>query len=152
MKTALARVLSVLALAGCGGDDAPSAEEYRADATEICQTATLEAAELEPPSDSAASVAEYGEAAAAIREREAVALDGLEPPEELAADHRRFVNASGAVVRSLHDLAAAAGREDRTAAEAASAAGARAAVQARQAASDLGLPDCGQPGRPEQPG
>jgi hypothetical protein len=149
MKTALALVLCVLALAGCAGDGAPTAEEYRTEATEICQTATLEAAELDPPSDDAASVAEYGEAAAAIREREAVALDELEPPEELEADHRLLVNASGAIVRSLNDLAAAAGREDRAGAAAAAAAGARAAIQAREAASDLGLPQCGQPGQPQ---
>jgi len=137
----------VLTLAACGGDGT-SAEEYREQATEICETATIEAAELDPPSDSAESVAAYGEAAAAIREREVVALDELDPPEELAADHRLLVNASGAIVRSLNDLAAAAEREDRAAAAAAAGAGTRAAIQARQAASDLELPRCGQPGLP----
>lgn len=137
----------VLTLAACGGDGT-STDEYREQATEICETATREAAELDPPSDSAESVAAYGEAAAAIREREVVALDELDPPDELAADHRLLVNASGAIVRSLNDLAAAAEREDRAAAAAAASAGTRAAIQARQAASDLELPRCGQPGLP----
>ena len=51
-------------------------------------------------------------------------------------------------MRSLNDLAAAAEREDRAAAEAAAGDGTRAAIQARQAASDLELPRCGQPGLP----
>jgi hypothetical protein len=137
----------VLTLGACGGDGT-SADEYREQATEICETATREAAELDPPSDSAQSVAAYGAAAAAIREREVVALDELDPPEELAADHRLLVNASSAIVRSLNDLAAAAEREDRAAAAAAASAGTQAATQARQAASDLELPRCGQPGLP----
>ena len=146
----LALLLALAApLAGCTGDgEGTSAAEYREQATEICATATNEAAELDPPSDDAESVAEYGAAAAEIREREVVALEELDAPEELADDHRRLVNASGAIVRSLHDLAAAAEREDRAAAAAAAAAGTRAATQAREAASDLELPRCGQPGLP----
>jgi hypothetical protein len=136
----------LLALAGCGGGGT-SASEYREQAEEICTTATREAADVPPPSDTAASVAEYGDAVAGIRERETVALDGLEPPDELQAVHRRLVNASGAIVRSLTDLARAAEREDRDAAAAAAAAGNRAADQARRAAEELELPLCGQPGR-----
>ena len=145
----LGALVAVAALAGCAGDDdGTSAAYYRQQATEICEAATSEAAELDPPSDDAESVAEYGEAAAEIREREVVALEELDPPEELAAEHRRLVNASGAIVRSLHDLAAAAEREDRARAAAAAAAGTQAATQAREAASGLELPRCGQPGLP----
>jgi hypothetical protein len=139
----------VLVLAGCAGDDGPSADEYREQATAICETATRDAAELERPEDDAASVAEYATAAAEIREIEAVALDALEPPGELEAEHRRLVNASGAIVRSLRDLAAAAEREDRAAAQASAAAGTQAATQARESASALELPRCGQPGLPQ---
>ena len=135
----------LLALAGCGGGT--SANEYRAQAEEICTSATREAAGIPPPSDTAASVAEYGDAVAGIRERETVALDELDPPDDLQAAHRQLVNASGAIVRSLTDLARAAEREDRDAAEAAAAAGDRAADQARRAAAELELPLCGQPGR-----
>jgi hypothetical protein len=135
----------LLALAGCGGGT--SSDEYREQAEEICTTATREAADVPPPSDTAASVAEYGDAVAEIRQRETVALDELEPPDELQAAHRQLVNASGAIVRSLTDLARAAEREDRDAAAAASASGDRAADQARRAAEELELPRCGQPGR-----
>lgn len=136
----------LLALAGCGGDTSTS--EYRERAEEICTTATREAAEVTPPSDDAASVAEYSDAVAEVRERETVALDELEPPGELESGHRQLVNASGAIVRSLHDLARAAEREDQTAAAAAAATGNRAADQARRAAEELELPSCGQPGQP----
>ena len=142
----LASLCVALALAGCGGGGT-SASEYREQAEEICATATREAAGVAPPSDTAASVAEYGDAVAEIRERETVALDELEPPGELEAGHRQLVNASGAIVRSLQDLARAAEREDRTAATAASANGDRAADQARRAAEELELPSCGQPGQ-----
>lgn len=145
MKPLLAALLCALALAGCGEDDA-SADAYREQATEICVTAADAAAELDSPEDSAASVSDYAAAAAEIREREVVALDELDAPEELSEEHRRFVNASGLVVRSLRDLAAAAGRDDRAGAAAAAAQGARAAQQAREAASELELPRCGLPG------
>lgn len=137
---------AVLALAGCGGDGT-SASEYREQAEEICTTATRGAADVAPPSDTAASVAEYGDAVAEIRERETVALDELEPPAELEAEHQQLINASGAIVRSLRDLARAAEREDRTAAAAAAANGDRAADQAGRAAEELELPACGQPGQ-----
>jgi hypothetical protein len=137
-------VAAVTALAGCGGGT--SASEYREQAEEVCTTATREAADVAPPSDTAASVAEYGDAVAAIRQRETVALDELEPPDELESAHRQLVNASGAIVRSLNDLARAAEREDRDAATAAAAMGDRAADLARRAAEELELPACGQPG------
>ena len=142
----LASLLSLLlAFAGCGGGT--SASEYREQAEKICTTATGEAADVPPPSDTAASVAEYGDAVAGIRQRETVALDELDPPDELRAAHRQLVNASGAIVRSLNDLARAAEREDRDAAAAAAATGDRAADQARRAAEELELPACGQPGQ-----
>jgi len=137
---------TLLALAGCGGSST-SAGEYREQADAICTAATREAAEVTPPSDDAASVAEYGDAVAAIRERETVALDELAPPGQLEAAHRQLVNASGAIVRSLNDLARAAEREDRAAAAAAASMGDRAADQARRAAEELELPSCGQPGQ-----
>jgi len=138
-------VAAAVVLAGCGGGT--TASEYREQAEEICTTATREAADVAPPSDTAASVAEYGDAVAEIRERETVALDELEPPDGLEAAHGQLVNASGAIVRSLNDLARAAEREDRDAAAAAAAMGDRAADQARRAAEELELPACGQPGQ-----
>jgi len=140
-------VLSVAVLvAGCGGGGA-SADEYREEATEICTEAAADVSAVPPPGDDAASVARYSDAVGAIRERETVALNELEPPDELEAQHTKLINASGAVVRSLQDLARAAERGDRTAAAAAAESGARAADQARRAAEDLGLPACGQPGQ-----
>lgn len=140
-------LLVLVALAGCGGDDGPSADGYRQQAEEICATAILDAAAVTSPVDSAESVAAYSEAVGEIRTREAVALSELEPPSELKKSHELLVNASGAIVRSLTDLARAAEREDQTAAQAAAETGARAAVQARRAAGELGLPACGKPGR-----
>ena len=136
----------VLALSGCGGGT--SAADYRDEATGICETATREAAAVAPPDDSAEPVAVYSDAVAEIRQRETVALDELEPPDDLRADHTLLVNASGAIVRSLLDLARAAERGDRDAATAAAGAGSRAADQARRAAEGLDLPACGQPGQP----
>jgi hypothetical protein len=143
----LATLFVVVGLAGCGGEDGPSAEAYREQAEAVCETATRDAAAVTPPADPAAAVAAYSEAVGEIRQHEAVALGELEPPEELEKSHTLLVNASGAIVRSLADLARAAGREDQVAAQAASAAGARAAVQARRAAGELGLSSCGKPGR-----
>jgi hypothetical protein len=136
-----------LVLTGCGGGDGLSADAYREQADEICETATRDAAAVTPPADSAAAVASYSDAVGAIRQREAAALAELAPPEELEESHAALVNASGAIVRSLADLARAAEREDQVAAQAASAAGARAAAQARRAAGELGLSSCGKPGR-----
>jgi hypothetical protein len=143
----LATLFVLVGLAGCGGEDGLSAEAYREQAEEICETATRDAAAVAPPADSAAAVAVYSDAVGEIRQREAVALGELEPPEELEKSHTLLVNASGAIVRSLADLARAAEREDQVAAQAASAAGARAAAQARRAAGQLGLSSCGKPGR-----
>jgi hypothetical protein len=135
-----------VALAGCVGDE-PSADAYREAATEICTEAAADVSAVPPPGDDAVSVARYSHAVGEIRERETVALDELEPPDELETAHTKFINASGAVVRSLQDLARAAERNDRTAAAAAAESGARAADQARRTAEDLGLPACGQPGQ-----
>ena len=142
----LALLALCLVLAGCGGDDGPSAEGYREQAEEICASAATDAAAIAPPADSAEAVAAYSDAVGKIREREAVALSELEPPNELQKSHTLLVNASGAIVRSLVDLTAAAKRGDQTAAQAASTEGARAAAQARRAANELGLSSCGKPG------
>ena len=147
--SALARVLCVvpLVLVGCGDDRGPSADAYREQAEQICVAATRDAAAVTPPTDSAKSVATYSTAVGKIREGEAVALSKLEPTGELQKSHTLLVDASGAIVRSLTDLARAAERGDRTAAQAAAADGARAAAQARRAADELELPACGKPGR-----
>lgn len=141
----LVLTLALLLLAGCGGG--PSAEGYREAATEICTEAAADVSAIPPPGDDAAAVARYSDAVGEIRARETVALDELEPPDELEAQHTQLINASGAVVRSLQDLARAADRNDRTAAAAAAESGARAADGARRAAEDLGVPACGQPGQ-----
>ena len=143
----LATLFVVVGLAGCGGENGPSAEAYREQAEEICETAARDAAAVTPPADSAAAVAAYSDAVGEVRQREAAALGELEPPGELEKSHALLVNASGAIVRSLADLARAAEREDQVAAQAASAAGSRAAAQARRAAGELGLSSCGRPGR-----
>lgn len=146
MKPVALLALAV-ALAGCGGSDGgATADTYREQATEICTTATNDAAAVARPSDSAESVAAYAEAVGEIRQREAVALSELEAPEELVKPHTLLVNASGAIVRSLTDLTAAAKRDDQTAAQAAATAGSRAAAQAKRAADELGLSACGNPG------
>ena len=145
MKAVVALVL-VLTAAGCGGGGS-SADDYRDEATAICEEASADVSAVPPPGDSAEDVATYSDAVAEIRSRETVALDELEPPDDLAKSHTLLVNASGAVVRSLRDLARAAERGDRDAASGAAANGARAADQARRAAEELELPACGQPGQ-----
>ncbi len=144
----LVSLLAVVVLAACGGNGGASADQYRRDANAICLTAATSASAVPPPADSAESVAAYSAQVGAIREQETRDLDALEPPDALAERHRALVNAAGVIVRSLQDLEAAAKRGDKRAAAAASATGASAAAKARSAASDLGLDQCGRPGRP----
>lgn len=139
--------MGVAALAGCGGGGDGSPDDYRQAANAVCTRAAAAAMAIPSPSDSAESVAAYSGAVGAIREDETRDLAALDPPNDLEEAHTDLVNASGAIVRSLHDLEQAARRADKQAAAAAAATGARAAVKARAAASELELDACGRPGK-----
>jgi hypothetical protein len=104
VRSPLVALAGIVCLAACGGDEGPSADEYRVAAERACATATADARRVPAPSDSAPSVAAYSAAILPIRRREAGALRALTPPDDLANAHDDLVQAADAMARKSTSL------------------------------------------------
>ena len=87
-------VLAVL-LAGCGGDDKLSTDDYRAELRKICSESKRQRSEVQEPTRSTPeAIADY---LTRLRDINATAIkevDALEPPDELKAAHDRALRAN----------------------------------------------------------
>ena len=143
----LASLAAVAVLAGCGGDDRLSEDEYRERAAQVCREGERESDAVEEPTRATnAAIVDYFERLLAANEASTDRFKELEPPEDLQDAHDAAVKANedGAVavreiIADLEDggdarqiLSAAQGRlQDLRA-------------RAVEAAQDLGVPACGQ--------
>lgn len=93
MRPAIPAVLLVLALlTGCGGDDGPSADDYRAQLNAACERLAEAQARLpELARDEGLTVDQLRERAERNGERFAEEVDALDPPEELRDAHDRLL-------------------------------------------------------------
>ena len=132
-----------LAIAGCGGDDGPSAEDYARDGNEVCRQAIADARDIERPSgDSSEAVAAYASAFLPIARTRLEGLEELEPPSDLERFHDRLIEEQRRYVAAVETLADAADRDDRATAERAAQEGAQASRRSSVLYRELGLDTC----------
>jgi translation initiation factor 2B subunit (eIF-2B alpha/beta/delta family) len=143
--------LLAVGLAACGGDDAPSKEEYADQANDICRKAERS---LENVGQNAESAEEIANAVNQVIEESRTAVDdlaGLERPEgEDGQTAERFVNATRTEIEekgipALEDLRDALRDEDQQAAqEAAQKLQGIDTEESNKAARDLGATACAE--------
>ena len=94
-------------LAACGGDDALSAKEYRAEAKSICEDATKATRAVEAPTRTTnEAVASYFQRLITVTKRSSDRFGELEPPEELKAKHDAALKANKAGIEEVERLIA----------------------------------------------
>jgi hypothetical protein len=142
----LAAVLALGAAPGCGGDDGPSADDYREEANRICAD-SKRAVEALPPPTSAAGFERYLARVKGIGRRYDRAFEALEPPPELRAQHRRVVRLSKEGDQLLEELQTAlrGGRQPLDALRSNLPELERLAREGNALARRMDLPDCVTP-------
>ena len=134
------------ALAGCGGDDNLSAEEYRAELRKLCRESDRQTeAVAEPTRATPEAIANYLGRLRDVNARTIERVERLEPPDDLRPAHDRALAANregrarvDAVIEELEGGAdprqvLAEARKDLQ----------EASRAAKQAARDVGVPECG---------
>ena len=102
------RLLTILTLAAatalvaCGGDDAMSTSEYRAEAKKICTEAD-EATEnvQEPTRATSEAISEYFKRLLEANDRTTKRFEGLEPPKDLEKAHQDALTANSDGVKEV---------------------------------------------------
>ena len=146
MRRLLVPLVLVLGITGCGGDDAPSPEEYRSELRKLCQDAERRTNEVsEPTRATREAIADYLTRLRDINARTIDRVEELEPPEDLKAAHDRALAANregrekvDAVIEELEG----GGDPTQVLTEARSELE-DSSRAAQQAARDLGVPECG---------
>ncbi|HEX8121974.1 MAG TPA: hypothetical protein VF549_11985 [Solirubrobacteraceae bacterium] len=95
LRRPLVTVILAAALAGCGGDDALSPEEYRAEMKRICTESDRQTNEVEQPTRATPeAIADYLTRLRDINAKAIARVEKLEPPEELKAAHDRALRSN----------------------------------------------------------
>ena len=91
-------------VAGCGGEDRLSTEDYRAQATKICQDSERQTDRLGQP-DSPAEFKAFLQRGIEITDRNVAEFEDLVPPEDLEDEHEAIVEREKDGIEQLRKLA-----------------------------------------------
>lgn len=146
MRRSAATLLLALAFAGCGGDDQLSPEEYRSQLRKICAESDRKTNQVtEPTRATPEAIADYLQRLRDINAQTIKKVEELDPPDELKDAHERALKANREGREKVDDVIEELQKggeptevlsEARKDLEAASRA-------AKQAARDVGVPECG---------
>ena len=146
MRRLLVTLVLASTLAGCGGDDAPTPEEYRADLRKLCQDAERRTNEIsEPTRATREAIADYLGRLRDINAETIDRVEELEPPEDLKAAHDRALEANRegrAKVDAVIEELEGGGDPTQVLTEARQDLE-ESSRAAQDAARDLGVPECG---------
>lgn len=134
--------LPLAVLAGCGGDDRMSPEEFRTEANAVCSSTEQRLQGLGAPEDSAEGVAEYAGGAVPILEERHERLEELRPPEGEEGPYEALLEEAAAELDALRALRKAAEDGNQAAAAAAASRGRVATVRVNVLAVRLEIRDC----------
>ena len=154
IRTALAALVAVVAaslLASCGGDDAESADQFRADANKVCRELERNLDRIQGRLPQTADQAE--EQASAIVDVSQQALDNLrkiEAPEELSEAYDRYLSARERAIGFAEDSRDAAADNDADAYARGKGRLAAGQPERRKEALALGLDACSRPSVPSR--
>ena len=146
MRRVLATLGLAAAFAGCGGDDQLSPEDYRAELRKLCQEAERKTNQVQEPTRATReAIADYLTRLRDINAQTIQRVEDLEPPDDLKDAHDRALKANrdgrAKVDAVIEDLEAGGDpTQVLTAARKDLEASSRAA---KQAARDVGVPECG---------
>lgn len=135
-------VATVVTVAGCGGDDRLSSEDYQREGNAICSKYDRQIDAIPEPEESAESVVAYVNKVIPLVEDQIDEMRELKPPEEDQEAHDEMLREAERIVEAARDLRAAAEDNDQTAARQAIEAGDSASDNADSIAEDLGLDAC----------
>ena len=147
MRRTLATLALAAAFAGCGGEDALSTEDYRAQLRKICEdTERRSNAVREPTRATPEAIVDYLTRLRDVNVRSIRRVEELEPPDELEDAHERALAANRegrAKVDEVIDELERGGEPAEVLSEA------REGLQesseaAQKAGRDLGVPECGE--------
>ncbi len=144
-RSTSAVVLSALAFAGCGGDDAATKADVITDADKICADGNKELEAIGNPT-SVEEVPDFAKRSVPIVESTTDEVEALKAPEEGKADFDAFVKSNRdaiALVKPLGDLDPAS---DGPAIEKAITEADAAGTKGEQAAKAYGFKECGKEG------
>ena len=144
-----ARLLAVLAgllLAACGGDEAMSTEDYRAELRKICQESDRQTEQVsEPTRATAEAIADYLQRLRDVNARTIERVEDLEPPEDLQEAHNNALEANregrekvDEVIEELQK-----GGDPAQILQDARSELEDASRRAKEAAREVGVPECG---------
>jgi uncharacterized protein YhaN len=136
---------ALLAAGACGGDDGLSADEYRAQARQICQDAdrATEAVE-EPTRATSQAIVDYFRRLLQANERSTRRFESLQPPEDLRDAHADALRANRDGVREVRRVISELeeGGEPREVLTGAQTRLEALSREAADAARRLGVPEC----------
>ena len=144
----LAGTLLTVALAlgaGCGGDDAPTPAEYRADARKVCADAKRATSAVRQPTRATpAAIVDYFERLLRASERSTERFRDLEPPDELRAAHDEALKVSDQVDAEVRRVVRRLQADEEARTVLADARGPLQRLRTRSAAAAkrLGVPEC----------
>jgi len=138
---AVGAVGAALGLAGCGGDERLSADEFRERGNAICQKYEKQIEAIPTPT-SLGDIPEYVDEAIPIVEQEIEELKALEPPEENQETFDQMIAEAEKAAAVGPELREAAEANDRAEIERVLDEGNAAADRADERAQALGLNDC----------
>ena len=146
LRRSLVPLLALAALAGCGGDDQLSTEDYRGELRELCEDANRRTNEVtEPTRPTREAIADYLTRLRDINAETIQRVEDLAPPDELQDAHDRALAANregrekvDAVIGELEDggdptQVLTEARQDLE----------ESSRAAQAAARELGVPECG---------
>jgi hypothetical protein len=145
VRLALATTLAVATaiVAGCGGEDRLSTEEFQQRANAVCAKYNDKIAALGNPS-SPEEIPEFVKKGIPLIEQGLAELRSLNPPEEFESDYDRMLDETAKAIPAARQLADAAEKRDAAAVQEALQAGQRAGAASDEIATKLGLDQCAQ--------
>ena len=146
MRRPLVTLALATLLAGCGGDDKLSTEDYRAELRKICSASDRQTNEVQEPTRATPeAIADYLTRLRDINAKTIKDVEALDPPDELQAAHDRALKANRegrAKVDAVIEELEGGGDPTQVLTEARKELEASSRA-AKQAARDVGVPECG---------
>jgi len=144
-RSTSAVVLSALALAACGGDDAPTKADVITEADKICADGNKELEAIGNPT-SIEEVPDFAKRSVPIVESTVDKIEALEAPEEGKADFDTFVKTNRDAIALVKPLGDADPASDGPAIEEAITEADAVGTKGEEAAKAYGFKECGKEG------
>ena len=135
-------VTAAILVAGCGGDDRPTREEFISEADAVCEEFDQRLEDVPEP-ESADDVERFADEARPVIEDGLAELRALQPPEELEEQWNELMDKNDDALEMLDDLSQAAASADEARLQELSEEASRQDAETDRIARAIGLENCG---------